>query len=192
MIVCPVCEHQQAQGAECEVCGKSFGKVAAPAVPVAPMAELEGTRIQAAAAAVAAPVIAMPELEVTKLQSGPDLPVTPVPELDRARANALNVPVERMADMDLGREPENPAERTAAPTGPVTCRYCRNVQVDGLVCDRCGMRLPRYVPSANAAVAASTSASGEAPTIMHACGARTQVGARCTSCGVFVPLLDQA
>lgn len=143
MIICPLCEHQQLQGDECDSCGKKLQAPRPVAVPVAPLVELEQTQFAGGRAAVATEVV--PELELTRQRSGPDLPPQVVPDLaptliDKAALAA--VPVEQMPDIDTGRA-EDDGVRTMAPIGPVVCRYCRNVQSEGMVCDKCGMRLPR-------------------------------------------------
>jgi hypothetical protein len=183
MIVCPVCEHQQAQGAACDNCGKVFGNVKPPPSAVAPMPELEGTHHGAAEIGQAQPVEG---LEATRMRAGPDLPPMPVPELDRHQAPTDDfVPVLPMDELDLGRAPDD-GVRTAAPVGAVTCRYCKAVQAEGAVCNKCGMRLPKV-----AAPAASTSArkagAGES-TRCRKCGAPAKTGAKCGDCGQPVPI----
>jgi len=143
MIICPLCEHQQLQGDECDSCGKKLQAPRPVAVAVAPLPELEQTQIAGGRAAVATEVV--PELELTRQRSGPDLPPQVVPDLapthlDKSALAA--VPVAQMPDIDTGRA-EDDGVRTMAPIGPVVCRYCRNVQAEGLLCDKCGMRLPR-------------------------------------------------
>lgn len=184
MIICPVCEHQQAQGSECDVCGKRFVAANDAQVPVARMPELELTQI--ANPKLVAPAETVAELERTRLPSVPEVPAVPMPDLDLARAADLNVPVEPLMGMELHREAPPAEPATPAPTGAVTCRYCRNVQAAGLMCDRCGMRLPKYTASAEAA----KTSSAEGAIVVHGCGAKTPSGARCTSCGTFVPLQE--
>jgi hypothetical protein len=91
-----------------------------------------------------------------------------------------------MGDLETGRYVDT-SERTILPAGAVTCRYCRNVQSSGMLCDRCGMRLPRP-----AAPVADSSRAGvnleDAPMVAHACGAITRAGMPCGGCGVPVPL----
>lgn len=185
MVTCPVCEHQQALPTECEVCGKAFSAVKAPDLPAVRLPELESTRIDAAGPEL--PQETLPELEQTRLRSGPELPPEILPELERARAPAVNVPTEQVPELERHRLEEDPAQRTPAPSGAVVCRYCRNVQAQGLICDRCGMRLPRFVPASPGPQAAPPSGE-EAPIIRHACGVKTRAGMPCSSCGVFVPL----
>ena len=97
MIVCPVCENQQAQGDTCDVCGKRLVAAGVVAVPVTPMAELEGTR-QPTAGAVA--VALLPELEQTAQVKGADLPAQSLPELERTvLPGGPDAPVERVVDL---------------------------------------------------------------------------------------------
>jgi hypothetical protein len=100
-----------------------------------------------------------------------------LPELDRGRADPGEIVAEPSGELDTGRF-EEPSKSTRAPAGAVSCRYCRHIQEQGLLCERCGMRLPRYVP-----------APPEAPSrVLHACGALTRPGMACASCGVYVSL----
>ncbi len=154
MIICPVCEHQQAQGEECDNCGKRLQAARAVAVAVPTLPELEQTQHSGGKVPVEAPVL--PELDHTRQKVGPDLPPQAVQDLEATRAAPVGqVSVQGLAELDTGRAPDD-GVRTAAPTGAVTCRYCRNVQATGLVCDRCGMRLPRArlatAPAAQGAV----------------------------------------
>lgn len=147
MIICPVCEHQQAQGDECDNCGKKLQvPKAAAAVAVPTLPELEQTQHLGGRVAVDAPVLA--ELDHTRQQAGPDLPPQVVQDMETTRAAPVDkITVEAVPELDTGRAPDD-GVRTAAPTGAVMCRYCRNVQAEGMVCDRCGMRLPRARPAA--------------------------------------------
>ena len=144
------------------------------------MPELELTR-HAVAPAPSAP---LPELEATRIAIAPVPAGARLQELEPTRAPVGNVPVAAIADLDSGRFADA-SERTPHPTGPVTCRYCRNVQAAGMLCDRCGMRLPRYSPPT---IHAAEGAAEEGPMVPHACGAITRAGMACGSCGVFVPL----
>ena len=116
MIICPMCEHQQAEGIECEVCGKKLTAAAPVVVAVAPLPELEQTQLAGGRAPV--PVAAIPDLELTAQPPVRGVAVQPVPELDTGRSAAAgNVLVAPMQDMDTGRELSD-GQRTAAPTGP--------------------------------------------------------------------------
>ena len=184
MITCPVCEHQQAAGSECEVCGKRFSDRAPDAGPVARLPELEQTQL--VDPKIAVPAERLAELEATRVRSGPDLPPQQIPELERTQAApAPNVAVQPVPDLDVGRAQDDEA-RTPAPSGPVTCRYCHNVQETGLLCDRCGMRLPRSgAPAEAPAQAATRTVEGEW-TRCRECGSRARHGTRCGNCGHLV------
>ena len=180
MVTCPVCEHTQAQGGECENCGKLLGAARVVEVPVARMAELEMTAV--AARNIPVQVAPLEELELTRQRAGPDLPAQNLAELERtASASVGPVAVEKVPEMDLGRV-EDDGVRTALPAGQVVCRYCRSVQVEGLLCERCGMRLPRVRP----APAAVVPAGEEQETRCLECGSRAHVGQLCGNCGVLV------
>jgi hypothetical protein len=186
MIICPVCEHQQAQGAECEVCGKKLTATAPVAVPVARMPELEQTQLAGGRAPV--PTVAIPDLELTRQQSTPNVAVQPVPELDTGRSAAAgNVVVAPVQDLDTGRAVADWA-RTAVPTGPVVCRYCRNVQETGAVCDRCGMRLPK-VRLERPEAASARPATGERAKCPR-CHTPGHGGRACVTCGTLVPAAE--
>lgn len=185
MIICPVCEHQQAQGDECDNCGK---KLTAPravaAVAVAVLPELEQTHHAGGRAAVTAELL--PELDFTRQKSGPDLPAQVLPEMETTRTAPVDkVTVEAVPEMDTGRAQDD-GVRTAAPTGAVVCRYCRNVQAEGLVCERCGMRLPRArtAPSAEAKKAGTDEDLNWKP--CPKCRTPTRPNKLCTVCGTRV------
>lgn len=188
MIVCPVCEHQQAAGDECENCGKKLvARTGAAVAPVQAMPELEGTLHTGAANVVAQP---MPELEATKMSAPAQVPTERMQELEvnQVVRPDLAVQVDKMSDLDTGREADD-GQRTAAPTGAVTCRYCGNVQAKGLLCDRCGMRVPRAAEAATAGPGQSAPKKGE--TIWSRCkkcGAAAKAGHPCGDCGHAVPM----
>jgi hypothetical protein len=191
MIICPVCEHQQAQGDECDNCGKKLQvpKVAA-AVAVPTLPELEQTHHAGGRVAVDAPII--PELDQTRQQAGPDLPPQVVQDMETTRAAPIDkVSVEALPDLDTGRAADD-GVRTAAPSGAVVCRYCRNVQAEGAVCDRCGMRLPRVRPTAAAAPGAKGAASGEDQPWLpcQKCRTPTRPNKICTVCGTRVVAVE--
>ncbi len=182
-----MCEHQQAQGTECEVCGKKLTAVTPVAVAVAPLPDLEQTQVAGGRAPVPA-VATIPDLELTRQQPAPSVAVQPVPELDTGRsAAALNVMVAPIPDIDTGRAASD-GVRTAAPAGAVVCRYCRNVQDTGAVCDRCGMRLPK-VRMATPEASAAPAASGER-TRCPRCHTPAHAGRACITCGTLVPSAD--
>ena len=144
------------------------------------MPELEVTRYPRVPASSAP----LPELETTHLPVAAAAPAIPLPDLEVTRPGVGDVAVAPLPDLDTGRFADA-SERTAHSAGAVTCRYCRNVQATGVFCDRCGMRLPRYVAPAPDA---GDARAEDAPMVPHACGAITRAGMPCGSCGVFVAL----
>ena len=171
MIVCPVCEHPQAQGAECEVCGKKLlhGPGAIPVVP--PVEGLEPTRH----AEVDAGGGAMPELVPTG-HGAVDAPVELAPGLESGRAAPVDVPGERVPGLDHGAE-GIPGDVPTAVPAIVTCRYCRTPAAPGeRVCGRCGMRLPVF----------EERAPEEAPPVRRCSCGTVVTGSLCPTCGARV------
>jgi ribosomal protein L32 len=110
--------------------------------------------------------------------------------METTRAAPIDkVSVEMVPEMDTGRAPDD-GVRTAAPTGAVTCRYCRNVQAEGMVCDKCGMRLPKARPAAGSAAAAKEAAAVAAEDLTwlpcQKCRTPTRPNKICTVCGTRV------
>ncbi|HZN95251.1 MAG TPA: hypothetical protein VFB81_21215 [Myxococcales bacterium] len=185
MITCPVCEHTQAGGDECEQCGKRFTvRAAAGPVNVPRLAELEPTPHAGGAAEVRAEPI--PELESTRVRQGPDLPPLSFPEIELTRqpdgGDADGPP---LPDLELGRAPDD-GVRTEVPWGAVKCRYCGHEQAEGRLCDRCGMRLPRFGPDGAAAPAAEAAAVDDGLRVRCKCGSPARPGQRCVNCGEVV------
>jgi hypothetical protein len=137
MIVCPVCEHAQPQGAECDVCGR---RLAAPSAADHPPPRVEGLE-PTAAAPVAAAVAILPDLEPTRhapAGAGADR----MPELEATQAPPVDVDVAPVPDVERTAA-ELPGDAPAAPPALVVCRYCRTPAMPGeRICARCGMRLP--------------------------------------------------
>jgi hypothetical protein len=182
MIVCPVCEHQQVNGGECELCGKNLtGAVGGVEVSVVPIEGLEPTSPGAAGEVPVQPLI---ELEVTR-QESPALNVAAMVELDQTGFGpTLELAIEPV-ELSDDRAPDD-GQRTALPSGPVTCRYCRNVQASGLICDTCGMRLPYAAGDAAPVVGGVIAGEGERVRC-KSCGAPAKAGGRCGDCGREVP-----
>jgi hypothetical protein len=175
MIVCPVCEHPQPSGADCEVCGKrlvaglSEEDLAIPAVE-----GLEPTLH--AAAGEAADGGRLPDLEPTPHEPGAAVAEDRTPDLEETRAAPVDVDVAPVPDVErTAAEPADDAP-AALPAFP-TCRYCRTPAMPGeRICGRCGMRLP---------VAAATEERRDEPALaICSCGAPLRAGASlCPRCG---------
>jgi hypothetical protein len=175
MIVCPVCEHAQPQGAECDLCGKRLVAGVSEADLAIPVVDgLEPTLCPPADAVEEK----MPELEPTLRGAGDATFVEDrTPDLEATRA----------APVDVDSPPAPDLERTQAgiPDDPPTlvpevavCRYCRTPASPGdRLCARCGVRLP--VPPA----AAGAGRGGPAPRVCS-CGTTVRPDASlCPSCG---------
>ncbi|MCP3144514.1 hypothetical protein [Pyxidicoccus xibeiensis] len=186
MIICPLCDHVQPEGTECDVCGRVFPAQTVDAAPVAQLAELELTPHTGGRAAVV--VAALPELDLTRQKAGPDLPAQVVPDLELTRAGVTGaVPVAPMQELDTGRAQDD-GVRTAAPVGVVVCRYCRNEQAQGMLCDRCGMRLPRARVAATAVAGAKRPEGDEAGWVdCSSCHTPVRPGKACPECFTRAP-----
>ncbi|MGC3998951.1 MAG: hypothetical protein QM767_16490 [Anaeromyxobacter sp.] len=170
MIVCPLCEHTQAQGDECEVCGRRFPAGVAVPVPVAPVEGLEAT----GHAPVHPAAEQTPDLEATRFAAAQVAPeVTPDIEATRA-APVAAVPLDVVPDLERISDGLPADEGVLLPPLPV-CRYCRTpAGPDERICSRCGMRLPVF------AVAPAVPAAEEGR--VCGCGARVR-GQVCPACG---------
>ena len=181
-MICPVCEHQQDFGVECEVCGRELGAFAGLGAPPVATQAIEGLEVTLAQPLGEVPVERFAELEVTRFATGKELPAEAMQELERNGSDPVGtVAAERMPGIDEDRVADD-GVRTEAPTGPVTCRYCRNVQAEGLLCDRCGMRLPKVAEVILEGTIVGE-AGEEAQVRCKACGARGKAGHRCSECG---------
>jgi hypothetical protein len=163
----------------CEVCGHAFApQGSAPTTQVSLVEDLDiPQRVEGPTA-----VSPLLDLEPTRFESAV-VPATPaVPQdLDWERTRMGEVPdvvAGGLEELETGREPASP-ERTPPTLASVTCRYCRNVQAAGLMCDCCGMRLPW------SAKAAPSLPSLDADLLVRCprCGVRTYQRERCASCG---------
>lgn len=168
MIVCPVCEHAQAAGADCDVCGKKLVHGPAGIPPVAPIDGLEVTRH----GAVAAEAERLPDLEPTAYGAAGEAPPDPV-ALEPTRAAAVDVAVEPTPDVERIEDGLPDDARTEVPLF-VTCRYCRTEAMPGeRMCARCGMALPDF---------GGPGALPEALPRICSCGAPVR-GSLCPACG---------
>ncbi len=175
MPTCPVCEHVQPAGDECENCGKKLGAASGGAEAIAPLAGLEPTL----AAPVDAPAETLPDLEPTLHQ-----PAAPAPGggaegwIEATRSGPVAAaPADPVPGIEHHRaEPLPDDEPRLDPLAPVVCRYCRATAMPGdKFCVRCGMRLSRYEPVRIAALE-----RGEM--VCPDCGAMGP-GPRCRRCG---------
>ncbi len=174
MQLCPLCEAPVV-AAVCEVCGHCFTAPRTAEAPVSPLLDLD---VQLTAAGPT-PVSALSDLEPTRFPAAVVAEEWSEVEWERSQmAAAPDIVAGGLADLDTGREVSTSA-RTPPNVGPVTCRYCRNVQASGLLCERCGLRLPWAQP-----VSPGPSESGALVRCAQ-CGARTHAGQRCSSCGML-------
>jgi hypothetical protein len=140
MIVCPLCEHAQERGTECEACGRPLAAAPGPAAPEAAMAEIDPT---SAPAAEELPGERVPGLEVNAYAPVDAPPAATIPDLEpsaMAPVDVVNAPP--IPDLDRGVE-GLPADAPTPYPALVVCRYCRTeAQLGEKLCGRCGMRLP--------------------------------------------------
>lgn len=173
MAICPLCEHAQATGDECQVCGHKLTGPGTEIAPVAPLAGLEPTRMEAVE--IAAETV--PDLEPTRMEA------VAVPPEDSSWVDAMRAAPaqEGVADPVPGLEHHRaeplPDEGPALdPLAPVVCRYCRSTAMPGdRFCSRCGMRLARFEP-----VRMAGAERGEL--VCRDCGS-LGAGPRCRRCG---------
>lgn len=172
MVVCPLCEHAQAGGTECEVCGRRLAGAAASEAEITPLEGLEPTLAPAAAPP---PAVIVPDLEVTAhAPVGPARAET-IPDLEPTPAAPVDVAVEPLAGVDRGLDGLPDDAPTPYPA-VVVCRYCRTEAALGdRLCARCGMRLPAV------ALVSAPPSEAEKPTTCS-CGVPVR-GPRCPACG---------
>ena len=164
----------------CEVCGHALPVAEAPEAPVAPLLDLEAVSV-----ASPGPELGPPLLELEPTRFAPTVAPESWSEGEWERSQPTGVPdvaAGGLVDLDSGREA--PAERTPPTLGPMTCRYCRNVQASGLLCERCGLRLP-WGPALGGVARAP---EAELLVRCQACGERTYPHERCSSCGSVLAL----
>ena len=139
MITCPVCEHPQDAGAECDVCGRALAPFGGVDQPVAPLDGLEPTALGSDLAA--GDVALLPELEPTLQAAAGPVPEMRLVELEPTLAPPAEATGELVPDLEPTAAPPSGDPRTELPLFPV-CRYCRTPAGPGeRLCGRCGMRL---------------------------------------------------
>ena len=183
-MICPVCEHQQDFGLECDVCGKALGGLDGLGAPPVRQDVLEGLEANSAERVGDVPVEQLGELEGTRfgaVQVADDR----TPDVEHTAAPTVgDVAVERVVDL-LDDRVADDGVRTALPQGPIVCRYCRTPNAGGTLCERCGMKLPVMI-----VVPAAAKPTAEIKTRCRACGAPAIAGIRCGDCGQQVPFPD--
>jgi hypothetical protein len=175
MPVCPVCDHAQAAGSECEVCGRRlvFGVTAAD-LAIPPVEGLEPTGFSP----VDVVEEAMGELEPTAGKGAGEVAVDETPDLEETRVPPVDVDAPPLPDIERSGVPVPEDGPTLAPA-VLTCRYCRTPASHGeKICARCGMRLPFFseAPPQDAPAAERLCTCGfplrESATRCPSCGAR--------------------
>jgi hypothetical protein len=182
-MICSLCEHAQEFGIECEVCGKTMGGLDGLGPPPAMAQLLDGLEPTLVDRVGAVSIEAVGDLEVTAYA-----PVTAVsetvPDVEPTRTAAVGeVSVERV-ELSVDRVPDD-GQRTQLATGAQTCRYCRHVQSEGALCDRCGMKFPPV--RLEAGVVGTIKTRESLKTRCRKCGAPAVGGQRCGDCGHEVP-----
>lgn len=184
MITCPVCEHQQASGFECEVCGKELGGLSALGPPPSREERLEGLEPNAAGPMGEVPVARLEGLEPSRFEGVAQAPAEVVAGLEATRLERVGeVPLEVFDDLTPDRAPDD-GQRTVLSADQVTCRYCRQPQAPAASCVRCGMSLPRVQVSEVGVILGMVE---EVAGRCRACGAPGRAGQRCGECGTLVP-----
>lgn len=193
MIVCPVCETHVDLGFECPTCGKDLsgvlGAMPPPPVAVQRIADLEVTipeRVGDVAVEVA------PGVEASRYEATGEVVAAPMADMEKTVADPIGDvgPVLPLDELSEDRVVDD-GVRTAVPTGPLTCRYCKTVQTQaGAMCERCGMKLPTFAQApaaAGAAPAAKRKKEAVRNTRCKSCGAPAVGGEPCRECGRPVP-----
>ncbi len=177
MVVCPLCEHPQAGGTECEVCGARLPGGRAIEGVVAPP-PLEGLEPTLAPPAGDAPADAVPGLEVNAHAPVEAAWADPIPDLEPTPAAPVDVSVAPLDGLDRGMD-GLPSDGPTPLPALMICRYCRTEAAPGeRICGRCGMRLP--------AVALVQPPAAEESLRLCTCGVPVQ-GPRCPACGARTP-----
>jgi lipopolysaccharide biosynthesis regulator YciM len=169
---CPVCEHSQDFGFECEACGSALDPLGVLPAPPAPAVKLDGLELHQFETAEGTTDLAVGlERHAYVVDGAVTASATPVEDLERTEFAAQQVAVEALA-IDADRA--EPSRSFAVAPTRFPCRYCRHVQASGAVCEKCGSFLPRV---------AQAQLKPTAELRCTACGALTQAAARCPACG---------
>ncbi len=176
MVVCPVCEHQQPAGDECQVCGHKLTGPGVVPLPVEPLPGLEVTALGGAEAVAVAP---LPDLELTHHRTAA-AEAAPAMDLEPTGAAPVAVSAEVVPDLEPTQGETIPGDVPTPRPAILVCRYCRTENPPGETsCLRCGMRLPIWEGPAAAPP------EGQAPVRCPACGTQN-AGEICTGCGGLV------
>ncbi len=172
MARCPLCDHEQALGDACDVCGRALRGAGVVLAPAPPLEGLEPTG-HAPAAAPAGALVLMPELEPTGVAAVPLVAGPREAWIEATLQEAVSVAVEPLeVERTAGDGERSPREALAS------CRYCGELVPDGeAFCLRCAMHIePR------------ASAQEAAPDLVRCrgCGAAGS-GERCPACGERLP-----
>jgi ribosomal protein L32 len=177
MIVCPLCEHSQETGDTCDVCGKRLTFEPPTSAQYPPIPDLEVTTLAGAAAGI--PFAPMPDLEVhhadavqVTLEVVPDIEATQLAGVD-----AQVVAQETVPDVERTRF-EDAAPRTVLGE-MITCRYCGQSQKrENRLCERCANALPVVRPDEPVKAVANVRCPS--------CGFESQPKQACPACGYFL------
>lgn len=173
-MVCPLCEHSQDSGDACEGCGRELVAAWDAPIRIDTLAGLEPRQTVAPAENIQP----LPLLEITGRAPAPDVPISSLTDLEQTKfPSSGTVIAQAVQGLDRGRETLEPSPFD--PDGLLTCRACGNQQA-GSLCDRCGMRLPRYRPPEHQSDAILV--------VCHNCNVRSPAGERCDGCGMRLPL----
>jgi hypothetical protein len=178
MITCPVCEHQQPAGSECEVCGRRLAEGLGTDPQVVPLEGLELTSLAPGAETATDQPSLLAELEGTRFEAA-ELPLLEevMPDLEQTRAEPVEVSEDLTPDVErlqAGLPQDLP---TPLPTATV-CRYCRVEAAPGeRFCASCGRQLAWHAGSA-------AGRAGDQPGGLRLCSCGTPVtSSRCPACG---------
>ena len=176
MTTCPLCEHQQEVGDECQVCGHSLVARVEAEVLVGAIEGLEPTLLGEPGAVDE--VEPLPGLEPTLQAGAGEVGADPVPDLEPTAAAPVEAAGQPVPDLEPTAAAPSGDAPTELPLFPV-CRYCRTPTGPGeRICGRCGMGLPIGTAPASPAGAPPRFCSCGTPvtrSICPACGARIQV-----------------
>ncbi|GEJ58447.1 hypothetical protein [Anaeromyxobacter diazotrophicus] len=170
MARCPLCDHEQALGDACDVCGRALRGAGVVRVPVQLLEGLDPTGYASAPAPSGA---AMPELEPTGVSAVPAVAGPREAWVEATAQEAVAVAVEPLeVERTSGDGERSPREAV------VRCRYCGELVPEGeAFCLRCAMHIGSRASAPEAFVEQVR---------CRACGAAGS-GERCHACGERLP-----